>query len=77
MTPEKNVQNKIVSYLKKLEKEGKPVMTLLRRESLSYVYVDTFFFSIANSLFSFSTYLLIYQIHLLCLLYVYVSPPQT
>ena len=37
MTPEKEVQNKIIAYLKKLEKEGKPIYTE-RRQAGGFSY---------------------------------------
>lgn len=37
MTPEKRVQNKAISYLKKLEKEGKPVY-VERRQAGGFAY---------------------------------------
>ena len=37
MTPEKNIQNKAMEYLKKLEKEGKPVY-VERRQAGGFAY---------------------------------------
>ena len=37
MTPEKIVQNKIIAYLKKLEKEGKPIY-IERRQAGGFAY---------------------------------------
>ena len=37
MTPEKIIQNKIIAYLKKLEKEGKPIY-VERRQAGGFAY---------------------------------------
>lgn len=37
MTPEKRIQNKVVAYLKKLEKEGKPIY-VERRQAGGFAY---------------------------------------